>query len=196
MANDGFKWHAQARVDKYSPEVVAELTRILGYEPKAADFKRFSADPFAVTEVDGNILVAGGLAFLTAALIGGTYDPLTAARAFVGVGSDSGTAAATGQTDLQGASKYYNDFDSNPTRETTTVTNDAVQGVSTFGTGVAEHAWNEWAWFTTTTGTITPGTSLSTVSSGTETMWNRKVASMGTKGSGASWVFTTKVTFS
>jgi hypothetical protein len=196
MAIDGIKWNASARIDKYSPEDVEEITRLLGREPKADDFKRLGADPYAVTEVQGNILVGGGLAFLTAALIGGTYDPLTAARSFVGVGSDSGTAAATSQTDLIGASKYYNDFDSNPTRTTTTVTNDTIQGVSTFGSGVAEHAWNEWAWFTTTTGTITPGTSLSGVSTGTETMWNRKVASMGTKGSGASWVFTTTVAFS
>lgn len=198
MANrlDGIKWTAYAHIAKYSQEVVDELTRILGYEPKAADFERFSADPYATTEVRGNILVAGGLAMLTSALIGGSYDPLTgtaSGRSFVGVGTST-TSETTSQTDLQGASKYYNTFDSNPTRVTTTVTNDAVQGVSTFGSGVANHAWEEWAWFTTTTGTITPGTAMN-VSTGTETMWNRKVASMGTKASG-SWVLTTKVTFS
>lgn len=195
MELDTIKWTPVATIHKYSPEVVEELTRILGYEPKKADFDRFGADPYATLEVQGNLLVGGGLAFLTSALIGGTYDPLTAARAFVGVG-DSSTAAAAAQVDLQAASnKYYNTFDANPTRVTTTVTNDAVQGVSTFGTSVANFAWNEWAWFTTTTGTITPGTGIN-VSSGTETMWNRKVASMGTKASGASWALTTKVTFS
>lgn len=194
MSKDSILWTPLARVDKYSPEVVEELTRILGYEPKSEDFVRMGADPYASLEVEGNLLVGGGLAFLTAALIGSTYDPLTQARAFVGVG-DSSTAAATNQTDLQASTnKYYNTLDSNPTRVTTTVTNDAVQAVSTFGTGVGNFAWNEWAWFTTTTGTITPGTAVN-VSSGTETMWNRKVASMGTKASGASWVFTTKVTF-
>lgn len=192
---DGIKWRPVARIDKYSPEVVAELTRILGREPKSFDFVEFGAEPFAVTEVEGNILVAGGLGFLTSALIAGTYDPITQARAFCGVG-DSSTAETTAQTDLSAATnKYYNTFDANPTRVTTTVTNDSVQGVSTFGTSVANWAWNEWAWFTTTTGTITPGTGIN-VSSGTETMWNRKVASMGTKASGATWVFTTKVTFS
>ena len=195
MSVDGFKWNAYARVEKYSAEVVEELTRILGYEPKAADFARFSAHPHAVTEVAGTILVTTGLANLTNLLTGGGGDPISTTRAFVGVGSDSGTAAAVGQTDLQGASKYYNELDS-VTRTTTTVTNDAVEAVSTFGSGVAEHAWNEWAWFTTTTGTITPGTALASITSGTEQMINRKVASMGTKGSGASWVFTTKVTFS
>lgn len=198
MSFDGIKWSPVARIDKYSPEVVEELTRILGYEPKAADFTRFSADPFAVAEVEGNVICVGGLAMITAALISGTFDPLTgtaSGRSFVGVGTDSGTAALASQTALVGASQYYNTFDSNPTRVTTTNTNDAIQGVSTFGTSVANHAWNEWAWFSTTAGTITPGTAVN-VSSGTETMWNRKVASMGTKASGASWVFTTKVTFS
>ena len=35
---DGIKWRPVARIDKYSPEVVAELTRILGREPKSFDF--------------------------------------------------------------------------------------------------------------------------------------------------------------
>lgn len=193
MAGDGFKWNAFARVEKYSPEVVEELTRILGYEPKAADFARFSADPYASLEVDGNLITTNGLGNLTNLLIGGGGDPLTSARAFVGVGTSS-TAAAVSDTALLGTA-YYNTFDSNPTRVTTTVTNDAVQGVSTFGTSVANHAWEEWGWCTTSSGTITPGTGIN-VSSGTEILINRKVASMGTKASGASWVFTTKVTFS
>lgn len=195
MELDTIKWTPLATIHKYSPEVVDELTRILGYEPKAADFERLGADPFAVTEVEGNVLCIGGLGFITSALTSGTFDPLTQARAFVGVGTDSGTAALASQTALVGASQYYNTLDSNPTRVTTTTTNDAIQGVSTFGSAVANFAWNEWGWFTTTTGTITPGSAVN-VSSGTETMWNRRVTSMGTKASGASWVFTTKVTFS
>jgi hypothetical protein len=198
MAGDGIKWNAFARVEKYSPEVVEELTRILGYEPKAADFARFSADPYAVTEVDGNLITTTGLGNLTSLLIGSGGNPLTgttSGRAFVGVGNGT-TAAAVGDTDLGGASKYYNPFDSNPARVTTTVTNDAVEGVSTFGTSVANHAWDEWGWFTTTSGTLTAGTTLTSVSAGTESMVNHKIAAMGTKASGASWVFTTKVTFS
>lgn len=197
LERETIKWIPLATIHKYSPDVVEELTRILGYEPKKTDFDFFSAEPFAVTEVEGNVLCINGLGMITNALIGGTYDPLTgtsSGRAFVGVGTDSGTAAAASQTALVGATQYYNTFDSNPTRVTTTTTNDAIQGVSTFGSAVANFAWNEWGWFSTTTGTITPGTAVN-VSSGTEVMWNRKVASMGTKASGASWVFTTKVTF-
>lgn len=197
MSNDGFNWHAHARVDKFSPEVVQELTRILGYEPKAADFARLGADPYAVVEVDGNILVAGGIAMVTNALIGGTADPLTSARSFVGVGATS-TAATTADTALgaNAGSAWYQAFDSNPTRVTTTVTNDTIQGVSTFASANGNFAWNEWCWATTTTGTITGNATLASVTSGTETMWNHKIASMGTKASGASWVFTTTVQFS
>jgi len=198
MSRDSILWTPVARIDKYSPEVVTELTHLLGYEPKKADFDCLGADPYASLEVEGNLITTAGLGMITNALISGTFDPLTgtaSGRAFCAVG-DSSTAAAVAQTDLQAATnKYYNTFDANPTRVTTTVTNDSIQGVSTFGSSVGNFAWNEWAWFTTTTGTITPGTT-SNVSTGTETMWNRKVASMGTKASGASWALTTKVTFS
>lgn len=188
-------WNARARIQKYDAGTVEELKRILGREPLAADFEAFGADPYVITEIDGNILVAGGVGMLTNAIINGTFDPLTSARSFVGVG-DSTTAAATSQVDLSAATnKYYNTFDSNPSRVTTSVTNDTVQATSTFTSGVANWAWQEWAWFTTTGGTITPGTNIN-VSSGTETMYNRKVASMGTKTAGAAWVLQTSVQFS
>lgn len=196
MTDDTILWTPVARIDKYSPEVVEELTHLLGYEPKAADFNRLGADPFAVTEVEGNLICTAGLGFITAALISGTFDPLTSTRAFVGVGATA-TAATVADTALgaNGGSAYYQAFDSNPTRTTTTVTNDAIQGVSTFASANANFAWNEWCWASTTTGAITPGATLASITSGTETMWNHKIASMGTKASGASWVFTTKVTF-
>lgn len=197
MSHDGIKWTAQATIDKYSPEVVAELTRLLGYEPTKADFDRLGADPFAVTEVEGNLITTAGLGFITAALIAGTFDPLSVTRSFCGVGATA-TAATVADTVLgaNGGSAYYQAFDGAPTRVTTTVTNDAIQGVSTFASGVGNFAWNEWCWASTTTGAITPGATLASVTSGTETMWNHKIASMGTKGAGAAWAFTTKVTFS
>src|SRR6478735_2879754 len=156
MRNEGIKWLAHARIDKYSPEVVEELTRILGYEPKADDFTRFSADPFAVTEVGGNLLVTAGLGNITSLLIGSGGDPLTSARSFCGVGATA-TAATVADTALgaNGGSAWYQAFDGNPTRTTVTVTNDTVQGVSTFASANGNFAWNEWCWATTTTGTIT-----------------------------------------
>ncbi len=199
MTLDGIKWNPRARIDKYSPEVVEELTRILGYEPKKADFERFSADPYAVTEVEGNILVSTGISELTNLIIGGGGQALTNARGIVGVG-DTNTAAAIGNTALaaNGANAYYQGIDGGggPTRSTTTATNDTITVVSTFASGNANFAWNEWCWATSTSGTITGNATLASVSSGTEVMLNRKVASMGTKASGASWAFTTTVTLS
>lgn len=197
MSRDTVLWTPVARIDKYSPEVVTELTHLLGYEPTKADFDRLGADPYASLEVEGNLITTAGLGFITAALIGGTYDPLNATRSFVGVGATA-TAATVADTALgaNGGSAYYQAFDSAPTRVTTTVTNDSIQGVSTFASGNANFAWNEWCWASTTTGTITPGATLASITSGTETMWNHKIASMGTKSAGASWALTTKVTFS
>lgn len=196
MNSDTILWTPVARIDKYSPEVVEELTHLLGYEPKSVDFERLGADPFAVTEVEGNLICTAGLGFITAALISGTFDPLTSARAFVGVGATA-TAATVADTALgaNAGSAWYQAFDSNPTRVTTTVTNDSIQGVSTFASANGNFAWNEWCWGTTTTGALTGTATMASISSGTETMWNHKIASMGTKASGASWVFTTTVKF-
>ena len=198
MSNDGFKWNAFARIDKYDPEVVAELTRILGYEPQAADFARLGVDPNRVTEVEGNILVAGGLGALTNLFTGAGGQAFNQTRGIVGVGATS-TAATTADTALgaNGGSAWYQGIDVSPgvTRVTTNVTNDAVQCQSTFASGNANFAWNEWCWASSSSGTVTGSATLASVATGT-LMLNHKIASMGTQASGASWVFTTKVTFS
>lgn len=194
---DGIKWSPHARIEKYSPEVVEELTRILGYEPTSHDFARFSADPESVTEVDGNILVSTGISNITNLIIGGGGQALTNARSICGVGATA-TAEVIGNTALgsDGASAYYQGFDATyPTRTTVTATNDTLNVVATFASGNANFAWNEWCWATSTAGTITPGATLTSVATGTQLV-NRKTASMGTKASGASWVFTTTVKIS
>ncbi len=190
---DGIKWQAHARVDKYSPEVVEELTRILGYEPKSADYARLTVDPNAVVEVDGNILVSSGISNITNLIIAGGGQGLTATRTIVGVGATA-TAAVIGDTALgaNAGSAYYQLPDSAPSRSTVTATNDTITAVSTFASGNANFAWAEWCW-ATCTGTVTPGATLASVATGTA-MVNHKIASMGTKASGASWVFTTTVT--
>jgi len=201
MSNfDTIKWQPHARIEKYSPEVVGELTRILGHEPSDGDFARLGADPFAITEVDGNMIVNGGLGRINNLIIGtGSTAAFTASQSVIGVGSSS-TAEARSQTDLQataGAGNRWMQATSvAPTVTTTTNTNDTISCGSSFATGDANFAWNEWCWVVST-GTIT---ATSAVLSGTvpgstgNTMLNRKVASMGTKASGAVWVFTTTVT--
>jgi len=198
--NDGFHWKAFAHVDKYSPDQVAYAHLRLGHEPTGAELAAlFAYGPEdGVAEAAGNILVSTGISNLTNLFIAGGGDGFSNAKGIVGVGATS-TAAAIGDTALgaNGGSAWYQGLDATyPTRSTTTATNDTVTAVATFASGNANFAWAEWCWAVTSTGTITGNATLNSVSSGTETMLNHKIASLGTKASGSSWVFTTTVTFS
>jgi len=193
--HDGINWKAYGHVAKYTPETVRELTDFLGYEPMAADYARLSIKPDDEAEAFGNLLCINGLANLTNLAIGGGGQTLISTRSGVGVGATA-TAATAADTHLgaDGGSAYYQAFDSNPTRVTTSQTNDTIQGVCTFASANGNFAWAEWGWFFTTAA-ITPGATLSGVGTGAALI-NHKIASLGTKASGASWVFTTTVQLS
>lgn len=94
----------------------------------------------------------------------------------LGVG-DSSTAFAASQTDLQAATnKLRKAMDATyPSGGTNVIT-----FRSTFGTGDANWAWNEWGTFTAASG---------------GTMLSRKVESLGTKTNTQTWQFTTTLTF-
>lgn len=199
MANsDGITWHAFARVYKYDADVVDWLKRLLGYEPKAADFERFRIKPNGYAQAAGNVLCAGGVANLTALLVGSGGQALSSTtRALVGVGSSS-TAASASDTKLgaDGGSAWYQAVDSAPTRITMSQTDDTIQCVSTFTTNNGNFAWNEWGWgFITSGASITSSATLASCGTGA-TLINHKVPSpyLGTKENG-SWVLTTTVQF-
>lgn len=192
---DGLNWFAYARVDKYAPEVVQELTNYLGYEPKMADFQVQGADAYGSVESAGNLLVTVGLNRIGNLIIGSGAAAFNNAQAVTGVGS-SATGAVVGNTALGGdgstTTAYYQGADaSNPTQSNGVITN-----VNTFASGNANFAWNEWAWGVAT-GTITPGGTFASVGT-SPVLLNRKVpgSSLGTKASGAVWVLTTTVTLS
>jgi hypothetical protein len=110
------------------------------------------------------------------AIIGGSsYNRFNNANAHLGVG-DSTTAFAASQTDLQASSnKHYEPMDASyPQRSANVITFRA-----TFETGDANFAWQEWGVFNA----VTPGEMLS-----------RKVESLGTKTSAATWEFTATLT--
>jgi hypothetical protein len=90
-----------------------------------------------------NLVVNTGGAILLDLLAGAGGTAFNAANAYIGIG-DSSTAAAVGQTDLQAASnKTRVAMDSTfPSRSGQVMTYKA-----TFGTGVANYAWNEIALF-------------------------------------------------
>ncbi|HEY6021700.1 MAG TPA: hypothetical protein VIY48_18080 [Candidatus Paceibacterota bacterium] len=98
------------------------------------------------------------------------------ANAYLGVG-DSSTAFAVAQTDLQAASnKLRKAMDATyPTLAANVQT-----FRSTFATGDANWAWNEWGIFN---------------AAAAGTMLLRKVESLGTKTSAQSWQFTTTITW-
>jgi hypothetical protein len=141
-------------------------------------------EPYEHVEKHGNLLVIGGASIQWQTLIGnGTTTAGQAltyfnnANAHIGVGANSGTAAADTQTDLL----------TTPTRKamdatyplhtdtTGTVGSKSITFRSTFATGDANIAWNEWGVFNASTG---------------GRMLNRKVESLGTKTSAATWVLT------
>lgn len=106
--------------------------------------------------------------------IGEAVTPFDNANAYIGVGNST-TAYATTQTDLVGASKTRKGMEAGyPQRSANALTFRAV-----FGTGDANHAWNEW---------IVANASIA------GTAMNRKVESLGTKTNAEIKTFTATIT--
>jgi hypothetical protein len=184
-------WDAHALVRKYSPDQVAWATRKMGYEPSGHRLSLLFRNPEdGVTEEPGNLMVTVGLNLLTSLLEGGAGTPFAHADAIAGVGTSS-TTALVGDTALgsdNSSNAYYQQADASyPTQSGGVITCQC-----TFGTSSANYAWNEWC-LATGSGGITAGTHLSAVATSV-VMLNHKVASLGTKGSGSSWVFLATVT--
>lgn len=112
------------------------------------------------------------LASLTAGAGGTAFNN---ANSYIGVG-DSSTAFNASQTDLVAASnKLRKAMDATYPQVATNV----ITYRSTFATGDANWAWNEWGVFNASSG---------------GTMMNRKVESLGTKTSAQSWQVTVTIT--
>lgn len=193
--HDGLNWMAYARVDKYSPGQTAWAAAKTGIaEPSGRVLRDLCGNPEDGTaEAHGNLLVTVGLSLITNLMIGGTTaGSIKNAQAICGVGATA-TAATVADTALgaDGGSAYYQQADATyPSRS-----NGVITMVSTFASGNGNFAWQEWCWASCTSGSITGGATLASVATGV-VMWNHKIQSLGTKGSGSSWVFTTTVTLS
>lgn len=118
---------------------------------------------------------AGAILAASAIVGDGGITVLNNANAYLGVG-DSMTAFSAAHTDLQAASnKLRVGMDATyPQRSSNVLTLR-----STFTTGQANYAWNEWGIFNASSGS---------------TMFSRKVEALGTKTSAQSWVLTATVT--
>lgn len=171
-----------------------------------------------IATVEGNVLTNVGLTVLIKLLTGAggtSYYPLAPTSgsnvtAVVGVGTNNGGAGAQAThpctdvhlTDDGTANAYYQGMDSAYPTLTTPAT---INGQSTFASGIGNFAWNEWCWATGPTGSVTAGTTLASIwsSSSATFMLNHKTnlysgggATLGSKGAGASWVFSTTLVFS
>jgi hypothetical protein len=126
-----------------------------------------------------NLLLNEGINLLWTLACGGAGTPWNNANAYIGVGDSTTTAVAT-QTGLQASTnKYYNPVDSGyPTYGSSQY----ATWRSTFGSSLANFAWNE----------------ITACNSGSDAGANldRLVQSMGTKASGTSWVATLQVSLS
>jgi hypothetical protein len=154
----------------------------LSGEDQVALAERLGMVPELV-DIDGNLLMYGGASVLWQALIGnGTATAGQAltffnnTQAAIGVG-DSTTAAAATQTNLVAATnKLRKAMDATYPQHTDTTSSGGASIVfrSTFATTDANFAWQEWGIFNSAT-------------DGTGRMLNRKVESLGTKTSAATW---------
>lgn len=179
----------RAVVEKYDDDQtkwVAKKSGILA--PEGAQFKSLGLEPYEVAEgpQPGNRLVTAGLNLMTSRLTTAeqVWDETHVALAV----GDSSTGDAIGDTDMVAATnKYYRVMDSSfPTQA-----NGVLTFRATYGSGIAEFAWNEY-------GVIIPDTSTVYTSGTTKqasyVLFNRKApASLGTKSSGT-WVFTVTIT--
>lgn len=171
---DSIAWKCHTKLEKFNAPSTAVLSG------KVA--------PDEVVEVDGNLLMYGGADLLWLGLKGalttttgqqGTVFSGTAKGTAIGVG-DSNTAAAATQTNLQAATnKLRKKMDAGfPTHTTGTAgsTQSKMVFKTTFSTGQANFAWQEWGIFNTT--------------GAGGRMLNRKVESLGTKTTAATWALT------
>jgi hypothetical protein len=184
---EAFKWWPTIEVAKFNPDITREVTEHLGYEPVLADFERLGVAPDEITHAEGNALTTVGLNRL-ASLFGGSGQAFSSPNSVVGVGNGT-TGFLPGQTDLTGASKWFQATDGGAGGGVS-VTNAIITAIATFGAANANFAWEEWCWVATNAAK----TSQATIPAGV--MMNRKVQSLGTKASGASWTLTTTVTLS
>lgn len=167
--------------------------------------------------LDGNVLTNAGLTVLIKLLTGAggtSFYPLAPTSgsnvtAVVGVGTNaSGTGPQavhpctdTALHDDGTVNAYYQGMDATYPTLTTPAT---INGQSTFASGVGNFPWNEWCWATGPTGAVTSGTALASIwgTSAATFMLNHKTnlysgggASLGSKGAGSAWVFTTSLVF-
>jgi hypothetical protein len=174
---DKIGWKTEWIINKFR-DPNDEIAKMLRLGAKIEDVTKQFPEAFIGEEViEGNVALNVGLQYLIDCICGiGTTTKWDNTNARLGVGSDATAADAT-QTDLIDTTPTWKAMDATyPQRS-----NQTAEWRSTFGTGDANEAWNEFA--------VDNGASA-------HKLLNRKVESKGTKASGETWTLSLKITFS
>lgn len=169
---EGFKEHAHWVIKRYAND--EDFKKQVEYSPEEA------RDLFGVeqeTEFEPNILTNGGITEMLKLIATTGATKFDNANAYLGVG-DSSTAESASQSALQGTTnKLFKAMDSTYPQ----VSGTSCTWQSTFASGEANFAWNEFGVANTSAGTV---------------LLNRKVSSQGTKQSGQTWTLQLAITLS
>lgn len=165
-------WHMKARLLKYKEDITP-----FAKEGREAEFHKLFT-PYEVIEMEGNCLLNTGIDKiwdLVTGVVSGADHIYDNSAAQIGVGDSTDAEDAT-ETDLQAVTnKTYKAMESGyPTSTTQKAT-----FKSSFGTGDANYAWQEWV--------VKQSTSAVCL--------NRKVESLGTKSTGT-WTLEVDITLS
>jgi len=175
--NEGLKLKAQWQLIKWrdSNDHIAKLMQ--AGLPTNVALQIFKDHIIKVSQFEGNLGLNVGINALLELLAGiSTPTKWDNTNARLGVGSDNTAASAT-QTDLLDATPTWKAMDASyPQRS-----NQTLEWRSTFGSGDANEAWNEFA--------VDNGAA-------SHILLNRKVESKGTKVSGETWTLSLKITVS
>lgn len=174
--HDPIEWRCHTRLDKFYDDA-HHGAWVLG-----------KATPYETVEIDGNMLLNGGIALIWGVFIGTSgAAALSNSTARIGVSNDSTVAAAT-QTSLvpTSGSQHFRPMASGYPTRNEGVTPNTAQFQAAFPSGAAEFAWSSWG---IDNGGPSAGNSVGTV------LVNRKVEALGTKSAGA-WTLTVTLSLS
>jgi hypothetical protein len=198
--HEGLNWRAFAHVEKFSPDQARWAEESAARHPgrSLAELLRSTGEPeHGYASEAGNLLVTEGLNQITQLIIGSGGVTFNNTHGLVTVG-DSSTSATVADTYVTATFTSGSNCYQNPNDATwPTQSNGVINSQSTFGSAVGVFAWNTWGW-AIYNGTAAANATLSAHGTGANqaVLVNHKVASLGTKGSGAAWVFSTSVTLS
>lgn len=192
---ENIKWTSSSVLRKFSKDQVDFAVQHFGREPGGPELIKFyKNNPEDGIHIDptSNLLCVNGLARITNLITGAGGVSMTHANCGLGTG-DTATAATSADTQLGSNSTSHSRY---IVADATfpTIAGGVITVQATFTSTDGNYAWNEWGLVIATT---TTNSDTFAGSGTTPILLNHKApASLGTKSSGSSWVFTVTLTIS